>query len=292
MRDIKEVFINGVNEVFINGVNLEEILEKHEKWLKHEEDGEKAKLIKVDLSFVDLKGFDLIDVDLRFSNLRGANLSCANLVRANLSHTNLRNANLSYADLRGTDLSYANLCEVDLDDGNLDNTNLKHAGLVRSNLRNTTLYYANLNHAQLTEADLTSADLSYANLMGANLQLAILDNVRYNECTSFFALQCPEKGSFIGYKKARGKIVELLITEDAKRSNATTRKCRCSKAKVLSITNKENTKEYNKVTSDYDKDFIYKVGEIVEVKDFDENRWEECSTGIHFFLTRDEAVNY
>ena len=23
-----------------------------------------------------------------------------------------------------------------------------------------------------------------------------------------------------------------------------------------------------------------------------ENRWEECSTGIHFFLTRDEAVNY
>ena len=43
---------------------------------------------------------------------------------------------------------------------------------------------------------------------------------------------------------------------------------------------------------DHDKDFIYKVGEIVEVKDFDENRWEECSTGIHFFLTRDEAVRY
>ena len=65
-----------------------------------------------------------------------------------------------------------------------------------------------------------------------------------------------------------------------------------SKAKVLSITNKENTKEYHKVDSDYDKDFIYKVGEVVEVKDFDENRWEECSTGIHFFLTRDEAVRY
>ena len=284
MRDIKEVIINGVN--------LEEILEKHEKWLEHEEDGEKAKLIKADLSFVDLRGADLINVDLRFSNLRGANLSCANLVRANLSHADLRKADLSYTSLSGTDLSYANLCEVDLNDSDLKNTNLKHAGLVKSNLKNTTLYYANLNHAQLTDADLTNADLSYANLMGANLQDAILDIVRYNECTSFFALQCPEKGSFIGYKKSRGKIVELLITEDAKRSNATTRKCRCSKAKVLSITNVSNTKEYDKVASGYDKNFIYRVGEIVEVKDFDENRWVECSTGIHFFLTRDEAVRY
>ena len=284
MRDIKEVVINGVN--------LEEILDKHEKWLKHEEDGEKAKLIKADLSFVDLRGADLINVDLRFSNLRGANLSCANLVRANLSHTDLRKADLSYTNLSGADLSYTNLSEVDLNDSDLKNTNLKHADLAKSNLRNTTLYYANLNHAQLTDADLTSADLSYANLMGANLKDAILDIVRYNEGTSFFALQCPEKGSFIGYKKSRGKIVELLITEDAKRSNATTRKCRCSKAKVLSITNVSNTKEYDKVASDYNKNFIYRVGEIVEVEDFDEDRWVECSTGIHFFLTRDEAVRY
>ena len=285
MRDIKDVIIDG-------GITLEEILDKHEKWLKREEDGEKAKLIKADLSFVDLRGVDLINADLRFSNLRGANLSCANLVRANLSHADLRKADLSYTSLSGTDLSYANLCEVNLSDSDLKNTNLKHAGLVKSNLKNTTLYYANLNHAQLTDADLTSADLSYANLMGANLKDAILDIVRYNECTSFFALQCPEKGSFIGYKKSRGKIVELLITEDAKRSNATTRKCRCSKAKVLSITNVSNTKEYDKVASDYDKNFIYRVGEIVEVKDFDEDRWVECSTGIHFFLTREEAVRY
>ena len=284
--------MRNIKEVFINGVSLEEILDKHEKWVKHEEDGEKAKLIKADLSFVDLRGADLINVDLRFSNLRGANLSCANLVRANLSHTDLRKADLSYTNLSGADLSYTNLSEVDLNDSDLKNTNLKHADLAKSNLRNTTLYYANLNHAQLTDADLTSADLSYANLMGANLKDAILDIVRYNEGTSFFALQCPEKGSFIGYKKSRGKIVELLITEDSKRSNATTRKCRCSKAKVLSITNIGNTKEYDKVASDYNKNFIYRVGEIVEVEDFDEDRWEECSTGIHFFLTRDEAVRY
>lgn len=29
-----------------------------------------------------------------------------------------------------------------------------------------------------------------------------------------------------------------------------------------------------------------------EVADFDENRWNECAPGIHFFITRDEAVRY
>jgi hypothetical protein len=46
------------------------------------------------------------------------------------------------------------------------------------------------------------------------------------------------------------------------------------------------------ICSDYDNNFIYKVGEIVEEPNFDENRWEECAPGIHFFITRQEAVNY
>lgn len=64
---------------------------------------------------------------------------------------------------------------------------------------------------------------SEANLSGAKLD---------------WPLVCPEKGSFIGYKKCRDDlIVELEIPEDALRSSATTRKCRCSKANMLSITN-------------------------------------------------------
>ena len=38
--------------------------------------------------------------------------------------------------------------------------------------------------------------------------------------------------------------------------------------------------------------FKYTVGETVEVKDFDPDRWNECSTGIHFFMDRQEAVEY
>ena len=85
----------------------------------------------------------------------------------------------------------------------------------------------------------------------------------------------------------------LEICADAKRSSATSRKCRCSKAKVLSITNLDGSESgLSEIESDYDEDFIYCVGETVEVPDFDENRWNECTAGIHFFITREEAVKY
>ena len=109
-------------------------------------------------------------------------------------------------------------------------------------------------------------------------------------------LICPEEGSYVGYKKAKNKdeevIIKLLITEDALRNSATTRKCRCSKAEVLSITSLDNKKDYNEAYSNYDNSFIYRIGEIIEVKDFDTNRWNNCSTGIHHFITRKEAVEY
>ena len=127
----------------------------------------------------------------------------------------------------------------------------------------------------------------------ANLSYANLSNARANENTCMFFLQCPSEGSFIAWKKAQEKIVKLLVPEDAKRSSATTLKCRCSKAKVLAIENIDGSVySETKIRSNKDASFIYTVGETVEVKDFDENRWNECSTGIHFFISRDMAVNY
>ena len=155
-------------------------------------------------------------------------------------------------------------------------------------LRSANLRSANLSGADLSGADLRSADLSGADLSGANLL-----NVRYDECTGFFALVCPEEGSFIGYKKANGHIVKLRITEDALRSSATSRKCRCSKAEVLSITTLDGEDDgLTSIPSNYDSDFIYRVGTTVEVEDFETDRWDECAAGIHFFITRQEAVQY
>ena len=144
--------------------------------------------------------------------------------------------------------------------------------------------------ADLCGADLSGADLSGANLSGANLCWANLSGAKNVNCP----LTCPEKGSFIGFKKVRGSyIVELEILADAMRSSATGRKYRCSKAKVVYITNPDGSNaEETSACSGRDPNFIYSVGEIVEVKDFDTNRWNECAPGIHFFVTRQEAIDY
>ena len=188
------------------------------------------------------------------------------------------------ANLRGADLSGANLRGADLSGANLSLSDLGGANLTGADLRGADLIGADLIWADLTGADLRGANLSGTYLSEANLTEAKLD----------WPLVCPEKDSFIGYKKCRDNlIVKLEIPEDALRSSATSRKCRCSKARVLSITNLDGSDvnvEY--AVSKKDSGFLYKVGEVASVNDFDTNRWSECSTGIHFFMTREEAASY
>ena len=192
--------------------------------------------------------------------------------RADLSGANLSDADLRGADLRGADLSCANLSGA--------------------NLRGANLRGADLSGADLRGADLRGADLSCANLSNANLSGASMDQMIWDIHTVFYPLQCPDSGSYIGYKKASGLVVELEIPADARRSSATSRKCRASKAKVLSITDINGNPAGGQVKSNYDPNFVYAIGETVEVTDFDDNRWNECSTGIHHFITRAEAVIY
>ena len=259
-------------------INIQEILEKHNKWINREDGGKRA----------DLYGAYLCGANLRRANLSGADLGGANLSYADLSYANLRGANLRVADLCG-----ANLFEANLSEANLRRTDLSYTDLYGADLRKADLRRANLSEANLCRADLFEANLSEADIRGANLDGADLKNIKYGHLTSFYAISCPEEGSFIGFKKCEQYIVKLRITENAKRCSATSRKCRCSEAEVLSITNIDGTTaDITSISSNYDPDFIYKIGEIVHVDHFDENRWNECSKGIHFFISREEAVEY
>lgn len=253
----------------IDEAELNKILSNHKLWLMGEPNGIRA---------------DLSDADLSYANLYGDNLRYADLSGADLNGAYIEDANLEYANLSG-----ANLSDAVLEDANLGHANLYGANLYGANLIDTDLYGADLRNADLRDADLSYANLWSTDLSGADLWSTDLSCVK----NIFFPMACPEKGSFIAFKKAGCYIIELFIPSNAKRCSATSRKCRCSKAKVISITtlsgNKTNITE---VRSDYDPYFIYKLGEYVEVKNFDDNRWNECSTGIHFFITRQEAVNY
>ena len=210
------------------------------------------------------------------------------LVEANLRGANLRNASLEGASLEGAYLEGSYLEGAYLRGASLKGANLKGANLEYANLGN-----ADLRGAYLRGANLRGANLRNASLEGASLEGADLEGADYSEYTSFLSYQCPIEGSFIGWKKCGRYIVKLKICEDADRSSSTSLKCRCSKAEVLEIQNLDGSRAgITEICSDYNKDFIYKVGETVEVKDFDKCRWNECSNGIHFFIDRNVAVAY
>ena len=272
------------------------MLEAHKHYLAQDCEGWED--MKADLRGADLSNANLSNVNLRGADLRGAYLGGADLSGTNLRGANLRGANLGDADLSGAILSNSNLVDADLSGATLSEANLSGATLGKADLSGATLSEANLSGANLSGATLGKADLSGARLYGTilvhtDLSGAKLDKIKYNENTTFFALVCPEEGDFIAWKRVNNIIVKLSIPAEAKRSSATTRKCRCEYAKVLELQNLDGT-PYNgdKVVNKRYVETIYKVGEIVHPDSWDDNRWNECSHGIHFFITRDEAVRY
>ena len=187
------------------------------------------------------------------------------LIEAIKGGADLRGANLRGADLRGANLTDANLIGADL-------------------------IGADLIGANLTDADLIGANLTDANLRGANLIGANLTDAKE---IPYVPMACPSDGAFIGWKKVCGNLIKLEIPEDARRCSATSRKCRCDKAKVLSVWNMRLEEEVSEVVNHaYNQETLYKVGEMVYPDSFDEDRWKECSNGIHFFINKQDAINY
>ena len=198
-------------------------------------------------------------------------------------------------------LRRAGLSDANLSDANLSATNLCHANLRGANLHGADLSYAILSHANLNGADLSCANLHGANLWSADLSGASLSGANHVKLSIAKISILPDEGDIIGWKKAwtgdipaTPVIVKLLIPADAQRSNATGRKCRASTARVLDLQDKQGNSLPPDTTaySGHDTDFTYKKGETIHVEDFDTNRWNECAPGIHFFITRIEAVKY
>jgi len=193
----------------------------------------------------------------------GANLSGANLSRADLYGADLYGADLSGADLYGADLSRANLSGA--------------------NLSRADLSGADLSRADLSGADLYGADLSRANLSGADLSGADLYGAKNADLVIARTRILPE-GDLIGWKKCRDAVlIKLRIPEAAKRSHAFGRKCRAEYADVLEVIGGD------KGISLHDGKTEYVAGRRVTPDGFDEKWQDECSAGIHFYITRAEA---
>ena len=220
-----------------------------------------------------LQGADLHDADLHDANLQGANFQGADLHGANFQGANLHGANLRDANLHD-----ANLQSADLQRANLQGANLHGA-----NLRDANLHDANLQRANLQRANLQGATLQGANLQGANLQGALNIPILAQAQASIVPA-----GALVGWKKLGGGLIACLdIPHDASRVNAIgSRKCRAAFAYVRSIVDGAEAKTEGFATHNNMK---YTVGQIVQPDDYDGSNLIECSHGIHFFITREEA---
>ena len=204
-----------------------------------------------------------------------ANLQDADLQRADLRDADLRDADLRGAYLQGAYLQGANLQGANLRGANLRGAYLQGAYLQRSNLRGANLRGADLQGAYLQGADLQGADLQRADLQGAYLRGAYLPHFQI----------VPEAGAFVGFKKLdNGVICMVEIPAEAKRTSSLVgRKCRAEFVKVLEGNGKSLTA---------DNPIEYAVGKITRADSFDDDIRVECTNGIHFFITRQEAEEY
>ena len=244
-----------------------------------------ADLRYADLLYADLRGIHLYDACLRNANIRKANLDGADLQDTDSRCAIFWGANLRGANLNGADLRNSNFYHANLNSADLRNADLRNANLDGADLRN-----ANLDGACFRNVDLCNANLDGANINGADIRGAFLSEAKN---IPFVPTYLPD-GEFIAWKKfPNGLLAKLKILEDSKRSRATGDKCRCDKCLVLEFQNKDGSKSdmTKYVNLDYEL-CVYKVGEIVSADAWDDNRWNECSNGIYFFIDRKSAVDY
>ena len=272
-----------------------QMIEDHSHWLLQDRPG-----------WRDMRA-DFSDAELYRRSFKGAVLEGAIFSGSDLRYADFTGASLVNADFTRAQIDGAVFVEARLRSANLSKATAVRADFSRADLTNATVFCVNaklavFNDAFLDRAYIYGSRFDSANFLNAKTKNAIFNGVALDKVFNppFIPMACPEKGSFTGWKKAISEqgdvlvssIVELLIPEDAKRSSATGRKCRCDKAIVKSITSIDGNERFDFAGSAFDQSFVYKVGETVSVPDFENNRFIECAPGIHFFISRQEAVDY
>ena len=169
---------------------------------------------------------------------------------------------------------------ADMSGANLANAFLNDAALINTNLSGTDLSGANLSNANLTGANLRGAIMNNVILEGANLNDTRINNrnLRFGK-----VLASP----LTGYKTTLENVVitaEIPVGAIVFCINGN--KYRTNRAKITDMAG------YEILHSRYDPRFEYRLGQKIEIKEFNLMYNIECASGFHFFRTRKEAKNY
>jgi uncharacterized protein YjbI with pentapeptide repeats len=264
---------------------------------------------------------NLINAEIRNCTLNSVNMSGADICSAffynctiidgtlnncKAEHLIFEKSTLSCSCLYKFNANNSNFCQsflkhLDVQDSTFEKTKFNHCNVNFSNFQRSIFqktffdksYFNNCSFRCSVLKESISFDSSFPNCL---LEDACILNVKHNNASFVIHSVCPSDGAFIAWKTIMfGKdihLIKLLIPEDAERSSSTTRKCRASKAVVLDIENLSKNTHVDEIVNTRYVATLYKVGEEVIPDSWDNNRWNECSHGIHFFITREEAINY
>ena len=136
------------------------------------------------------------------------------------------------------------------------------------------------------KADLSGADLRGANLRGADLRRADLSGADLSGDEKFRLGKVLDE-PLTGYKKTNeGVVITAEIPTGAIVFCINGSKCRTNRAKITDMDGHEV------LHSQYANTFEYRLGQEIEIKDFNLMYNVECASGFHFFRTRKEAEEY
>lgn len=275
--------MSTTSKTHITSKQLKTIMDAHAKYLAGKASGKRAVFRNVELTGA------FSDIDFSKASFEGVTAKYVTFSDCKFNECHFdEDCNFVRAEF-----TYCDLTDVEMRNG----ANFARASFDKCKFTNTNCYGAIFRDTAFWNADLTNVNMYEADFTNTDFARCKLDNIKYDECTCGIALACPEKGAFTAFKKAElyngnNCIVELQVPADALRSSATTRKCRVSKATVVAIYTMDGKSVKQNAYSTHTRSFVYKLGKMVEVKNFDKNRWNECSSGIHCFITKREAEQY
>lgn len=249
--------------------------------------------------------------DVNFSEIEGIH---EQLRYFDFSRASFSNCCFKGIDLHETIFERACIFNCSFEDANLMDAKFRDAHIRKTSFHSSFLFGADFRSVTFSDCDFTESRVSETTCWQNSDFNCMEESSKYPH----IPYVCPEEGSFIAWKKCVIRpehwewnhkpsfddwcrcIVKLMIPEHAKRSSGTGRKCRASEAVVLQIQKlngeileDEHVKYDGLVSSIFDLDFLYRVGKTVKPRQgFVNDRWTECAPGIHFFVSRGEAVNH
>lgn len=201
-----------------------------------------------------------------------------------LDHSIFKDTTLDHCIITCSAGAYAKFTNCNLFDISFDSSNLRC-----SEFRNTSLHRIHFTSSNLTSAIFNKCLSEEINFDKSNLSGTILDGFQNEYVRGKILTE-----NIIGYKAStEGYIIVLEIPAGAIVFSINGDKCRTNKAKVIDIYDPMVISEkITRAHSMFDKRFSYYIGDEFNIKNFDLQYNNECSTGIHFFTDKEKLIEY